>query len=294
MKRIYLFVILNILASVLLASSKKVLLIGIDGCRPDVLKIAKTPNIDQLINKGIFFDNTLSSVNNQPTRSGPGWTSLLTGVWYDKHTVKDNLFKNVDNSKIVTFDELLTKSSLNIKTSVLTMWNPIITKIFDKELFFTSHIEPYDGSIAIESKKHIINTESDIIFVHIDNADLAGHLYGYSINGKRYINAIEEVDTYVGELKKATELRKNYNDEEWLIIISSDHGGRKKFLLGGTHGGQTEEERIIPIILYARNISKKSDVDQTYIVDIVPTILSFYDSKLVNKFNLDGKALIEF
>ena len=229
MKRIYLFIILNIFLNILIASSKKVLLIGIDGCRPDVLKIANTPNIDQLINKGIFFDNTLSSVNNQPTRSGPGWTSLLTGVWYDKHTVKDNLFKNVDNSKIVTFDELLSKSSLNIKTSVLTMWNPIITKIFDKELFFTSYVETYDGSIIIESKEHILNTKSDIIFVHIDNADLAGHLYGYSLEGKKYINAIEEIDSYVGILTQSLKLRKEYKNEEWLIIVSSDHGGRKKF-----------------------------------------------------------------
>lgn len=286
--------ILNIFLNMMLASSKKVLLIGIDGCRPDVLKIANTPNIDKLINNGIFFDNALSSINNQPTRSGPGWTSLLTGVWFDKHSVKDNLFKNVDNSKIVTFDELLTKSSLNIKTSVLTMWNPIITKIFDKELFFTSHVDTYDGSIISESKEHILNTKSDIIFVHIDNADLAGHLYGYSIEGKKYINAIEEIDSYVGTLTQSLKLRKEYKNEEWLIIISSDHGGRKKFLLGGTHGGQTDEEILIPIILYGKNINRIHNTGQTYIVDIVPTILSFFDSKLVNKFNLDGKALIEF
>ena len=294
MKRIYLFIILNIFLNMMLASSKKVLLIGIDGCRPDVLKIANTPNIDKLINNGIFFDNALSSINNQPTRSGPGWTSLLTGVWFDKHSVKDNLFKNVDNSKIVTFDELLTKSSLNIKTSVLTMWNPIITKIFDKELFFTSHVDTYDGSIIIESKEHILNTKSDIIFVHIDNADLAGHLYGYSLEGKKYINAIEEIDSYVGILTQSLKLRKEYKNEEWLIIVSSDHGGRKKFLLGGTHGGQTDEEILIPIILYGKNINRIHNTGQTYIVDIVPTILSFFDSKLVNKFNLDGKALIEF
>ena len=294
MRRIYFLIILNIFLNMMLASSKKVLIIGIDGCKPDALKIANTPNIDKLINEGIFFDNALSSINNQPTRSGPGWTSLLTGVWFDKHSVKDNLFKNVDNSRIITFDELLNKASLNIKTSVLTMWNPIITKIFDKELFFTSHFEAYDGSIVIQSKEHILNTQSDIIFVHIDNADLAGHLYGYSLEGKRYISAIEEIDSYVGTLSQSIKLRKEYKNEEWLIIISSDHGGRKKFLLGGSHGGQTNEEKLIPIILYGNNINRISNTDQTYIVDIVPTILSFFDSKLVNKFDLDGKALIEF
>ena len=155
-------------------------------------------------------------------------------------------------------------------------------------------MDTYDGSIISESKEHILNTKSDIIFVHIDNADLAGHLYGYSIEGKKYINAIEEIDSYVGILTQSLKLRKEYKNEEWLIIISSDHGGRKKFLLGGTHGGQTDEEILIPIILYGKNINRIHNIGQTYIVDIVPTILSFFDSKLVNKFNLDGKALIEF
>ena len=35
---------------------KKVLIIGIDGCRSDALEVASTPNLDQLVKKGIVFE----------------------------------------------------------------------------------------------------------------------------------------------------------------------------------------------------------------------------------------------
>ena len=37
---------------------KKVLVIGIDGCRPDALAQAATPHLDSLIAGGIYADNT--------------------------------------------------------------------------------------------------------------------------------------------------------------------------------------------------------------------------------------------
>ena len=36
----------------------KVLIIGIDGCRPDALNVAKTPNLDALVEAGTLFQGT--------------------------------------------------------------------------------------------------------------------------------------------------------------------------------------------------------------------------------------------
>ncbi|SVB68504.1 uncharacterized protein METZ01_LOCUS221358, partial [marine metagenome] len=59
--------------SLLNGQNKKLLFIGIDGCRPDALTQAQTPNIDGLINNGIYINDALCSINGQPTVSGPGW-----------------------------------------------------------------------------------------------------------------------------------------------------------------------------------------------------------------------------
>ena len=63
---------------------KKVLLIGLDGVRVDILAQAHTPNIDALIANGTFSGEAQTR---PPTVSGPGWSSMLTGVWGDKHKV---------------------------------------------------------------------------------------------------------------------------------------------------------------------------------------------------------------
>ena len=61
-------------------NAKKVLIIGVDGCRPDAMEVAATPNIDNLISNGLFRPDAL---NDDITYSGPGWSSILCGVWSD-------------------------------------------------------------------------------------------------------------------------------------------------------------------------------------------------------------------
>ena len=41
-------------------TTKKVLLIGIDGCRPDALELANTPTLDNLIANGIYSPDALN------------------------------------------------------------------------------------------------------------------------------------------------------------------------------------------------------------------------------------------
>ena len=67
----------------------KVLLIGMDGVRPDVLAEVPTPNLDALAATGAF---TATARTGMPSISGPGWSSMLGGVWPEKHGVVDNDF----------------------------------------------------------------------------------------------------------------------------------------------------------------------------------------------------------
>ena len=75
--------------------TKKLLLIGIDGCRFDALRSANAPHLDGLIADGVAFEPIRifpERYREADTISGPGWSSILTGVWADKHGVLDNEF----------------------------------------------------------------------------------------------------------------------------------------------------------------------------------------------------------
>src|SRR5690606_16950556 len=56
----------------------KVIVVGIDGVRPDALRDAPTPVMNTLIASGAFSERARTGV---PTLSGPSWASMLTGVW---------------------------------------------------------------------------------------------------------------------------------------------------------------------------------------------------------------------
>src|SRR5512139_508565 len=68
---------------------RKVLIISLDGCRPDALQAASTPNVDSLIADGAY--SYLAQTGPVPI-SGPSYSSMFTGVWNDKHGVYDNEF----------------------------------------------------------------------------------------------------------------------------------------------------------------------------------------------------------
>ena len=68
---------------------KKAIIIGIDGCRPDSMLVAKTPQLDALWRGGAY---SFQAKTDRITISGPCWTSVLTGVWHEKHGILDNKY----------------------------------------------------------------------------------------------------------------------------------------------------------------------------------------------------------
>src|ERR1043166_9138122 len=83
-------------------AGRRVLLIGIDGCRADALRAAmesgKAPALSSLAKAGcanwnVFAGGENGVVTEQATSSGPGWSSILTGVWRNRHGVRSNKFE---------------------------------------------------------------------------------------------------------------------------------------------------------------------------------------------------------
>jgi len=81
--------------------TKHALIVGIDGLRVDAFQQAMTPTLDDLIADGAvtydaFAGGELGEATQQPTFSGGGWSSVLTGVWVDKHGVMFNVFDDAN------------------------------------------------------------------------------------------------------------------------------------------------------------------------------------------------------
>ncbi len=199
---------------------KKVLIIGIDGCRPDGLLVADAPVVDSLVRRGA------SSFDTQTCRfsvSGPGWSSMLTGVWEDKHGVTDDTFAGARCSEYPHFFGRVKQLMPEATSASVVNWAPtgrIVSSTANVSLSLDS-----DEEVAREASRVLKAEGPDVMFVQLDDVDAAGHASEFSPDSSEYLAAIEGVDAQIGMLVEVVEDRRVNTNEDWLVILSSDHGG---------------------------------------------------------------------
>ena len=233
---------------------KHVLVIGLDGCRSDGLQAANAPNLKGLAQNGTvsynaFAGGVLGAKTEQTTISGPGWGSILTGVWADKHQIVDNDFKKTNlkkvvDGKIVGYPHFFTRIKEKYPHCYLASivhWKPINDQIVTDADYLD---QGGDDAVAKKCEALLLgNRNPSVVFLQLDDIDDAGHSKGYGPASPGYMKAIETVDRQIGQVLQALRKRPNYDKEDWLILVTADHGGREK-----GHGGQTPEERTVFII----------------------------------------------
>lgn len=217
------------------AQTKKVLFIGIDGCRADVMMSTPTPNIQNLISQSIYSNDGLCAAT---TWSGNGWSTMLTGVWHTKHNVQDN---NFTSPNYVNYPDFLTRAETYnpaLRTISLAHWSPINDKIIQTADVKTNLAT--DLAVKNAAVTALQNDNPDILFVDFDDVDHAGHSYGFSSTVSQYVNSIKTTDSYIGEIVAAMKNRPSYNNEDWLVVLTTDHGA-----IESSHGGGNLSERNI-------------------------------------------------
>jgi len=128
---------------------------------------------------------------------------------------------------------------------------------------------PTEADVTAEALEQLENENPDVIFLQYDEVDHAGHGYGFSQDITEYVASIESVDTQIGFVLNGLYARENYDSENWLIILSTDHGG-----LGTSHGGNSLQEEIIFYIASNKNISQyEITADTIEIIDETKIVL---------------------
>lgn len=239
MKTKFTFLLLMLALTTAYASqNRKVLVIGIDGCRSDALQQANTPNLDGLIANGLY---TYDAWHLGITVSGPSWSTIMTGVWWNKHGVTSNSYTGSRFNEYPYFPTLAKQYRPNLKCVQVVEWAPMSDNVYNDG--WDSKLKTPDGdgaATAAVASTQLADENLDCMFVYFDACDLTGHSSGFDPNNPSYIQAIENVDDKIGVVMTALRNRPNYANENWLVLITTDHGGR-----GTGHGGISFEERHI-------------------------------------------------
>lgn len=228
----------------------KVLIVGIDGLRSDALEAAVTPNLDALIAQAIYSPDAL---NDDITISGPGWSAILCGVWSDKHLVTGNNFSGNDYETYPSLFRRVEEFNAMWHTVSFCHWSPINNNIVVDDADFKLNIGS-DAEVGAQAAAYLEVNDPDLMFLHFDDVDVAGHGSGFTPDNPNYISVIEQTDIYLGQVMDAVRNRASYTSEDWLILVTTDHGG-----LGTSHGGSSfQEERVF-------FIASKDGLDQEVI-----------------------------
>lgn len=270
----------------------KVLVLGIDGCRPDALQVASTPYIDRLIAEGAASLTARNVMTNGS--SGANWSAMLTGVDVPKHGVTGNSYTSFTGFSGNHYDQYpplfsyLDAANPALYLASFSDWEPI-----NIGMFLGRWCDELGTGSQTETARLVAGclqtADPDCIFVQLDEVDGAGHSYGFSPTSTRYVQTIEKTDSDIGIILDALYARPGFQDgsEDWLVFCSTDHGGS-----GTSHslpgGGRDVYETFY--IAYGPSVTAGADLGSPRIFDIAVTALHHMGVD-TTELDLDGRVV---
>ncbi|MFE6736372.1 alkaline phosphatase family protein [Microbacterium sp. NPDC057650] len=259
--------------------TSRVLVVGWDGVRDDERRRAATPHLDALGARG--FVRAVRVNEKDPTISGPVWSTMATGVHSDRHGVIDNDFAPNRFAEHPDFFTVFRSARPGATVFAAGEWAPLFTRMSGGPLFAGGYrppvgqLESLEGIAAIDeavcgrAAQELLAADHTIVFAYFVLPDAVGHAEGVT---PRYRAAIETCDRQLGVLRAAIDARPGRADEDWTIIVLTDHG----HLDEGHHGGDTDAERTAWIGAEGPGITAASGVGVDH-ADVFAQVLSTVD-----------------
>ncbi len=243
-------------------TEKKVVVIGYDGCRADALSLLDKDGkggISYLLANGATAEISYCggvnypAINTQATSTAPGWCSILTGVWADIHGITYNGIEK-SNEHLTMLTTLVEDETID-SSAFYVSWNGHFGGRKTTYIQEKNYVEEKNLNVtfldADDDKGTLTNTLADIsasdcsdfIFTILEHTDHSGHDTGFSLNNPDYSKSFADAEADGRAIINAVESRETYEAEDWLIIITSDHGGYNT-----GHGSLTLQERMTFIV----------------------------------------------
>jgi predicted AlkP superfamily pyrophosphatase or phosphodiesterase len=221
-------------------TAERIVIISIDGLRPDGLLQARIPRISEIINGGA---STFTARTILPSGTLPAHASMVSGRCVSKHGILWNdLVPSEEPLQGATVFSIAKEAGLRTvmvvgKEKLVTLARPGTVDTFrfensgDEDIVRAALEEAADGF--------------GILFVHLILPDFFGHLDGWMT--PPYLQGIGRDDTAVGTLIDGLRVRGLM--ENTLVILTADHGGHDQ-----THGTFQKEDMTIPWIIYGSGV----------------------------------------
>jgi hypothetical protein len=297
--------------------AQKVVFVHIDGVPADVIEKLPTPHLDTIAAAGgytrAYVGGEKGGYSQTPTISAPGYNTLLTGTWGNKHNVWDNAIKE-PNYHYWSLFRFVEEAAPQKKTAVFSTWLDNRTKLIGEGLPATGSLKldyhfdgfehdtvqfPHDRQwlfihqidehVVAEASRYIRAEGPDLSWVYLEYTDDMGHAFGDS---EQFYQAVKKADAQMGKLWQAIQYRQAQFKEKWLLVVTTDHGRDSQ--TGKHHGGQSERERGVWMVIGGVPLNPYAKKAVPAIVDLAPSILRFMQLEIPRERlrELDGVPVI--
>ena len=265
---------------------RKVLIVGIDGARADVMaRVAARPRsaLGALARRGAWsFDARTVPI----TQSAPAWATILTGGGIERHGVRDNSFHPNTLDACPHFATRLRRTLGARKTASIVNWAPINQHLADARDVEVREEYPADARVCARAVQVLERDDDlDALFVHLDAVDAWGHRACYSRWSPLYRWAAVRADRMLGAMTAAVARRRHRRDEDWLVITASDHGGR---WFG--HGSDDEANQRVHLIVAGDRVRPRRLAGAPSVADVAVSALAHLAETPDPNWQLDGSA----
>jgi arylsulfatase A-like enzyme len=222
----------------------RVLIVSIDGLRPDAIDYAPMPTLQGLMKIGAY---SLTAQTIMPSSTLPSHTSMLTGLCPSAHGVTWNSYlpekgfaKGTDLFDLAHAAGLRTIMIVG-KEKLRQVTEPASTDVFQ----WVNDLDP----IIAKRAAQLIPDGFSVLFVHFPDPDLDGHNYGWMSFPQMFTlrRTDQALQTLLDALDKA-DMRANT-----LIIVTADHGGHNTM-----HGFDIPSDMTIPWVAVGPGIEPKA------------------------------------
>jgi predicted AlkP superfamily pyrophosphatase or phosphodiesterase len=245
------------------AVSTHVVVISIDGLRPDAIGRFNAKTLERLQREGI----ALTAQTIFPSKTLPSHTSMLTGVTPAVHGITWNS-DETDAHGYVRVPTVFEIAKLNGFTTAGFFAKPKFRHLQKPGTFDYAQVPRGDNWMATRTvtdvRHYLTYARPNLLFVHIGEPDYAGHTIGW-MSGV-YGWAVRRADAAVTEIMKSAD--RAFGAGNYTVIVTADHGGH-----GRDHGTDDERDMTIPWIVWGRGVGQSEPNAPIRTMDTAATVL---------------------